>query len=743
MRLRIWTRVCAVALTAAIAPGGLTPACAQQDRYWELGVGAYLGGMQGFTDLDIARYDWVYVCFGNIGATEETAQAIDRMLAINPDLKIVLRLWPIMGKGDCPENRHQATFLHYLYDPEVKAEVDASIHEQFDVIADNISKPENIVGLTFLEELPGHFSGRPMRSGEVSWAMERFREEIEAERGEPLVWDEATALWWGEKWAEAINEIHRVMKEASDGKTIWYYQAVGNTTFDLVPEDTPATQKNLVPIRYEQVVKPGLCEGFFAYPVRDERWDAYLSLAEENDWPFFSQLSHPGFMRLHDWEHTVEMVEARVPQNMGYFLYCPGDCAKKNAWNDDPQFTGKPEHNIRGVSKTLHQRQILARADVGMDVVRAQPALRLHVDLPIEKAEAGGWLHVAALVENVREPSFFLDPAEAVAPDCRVTLTVPDGFTIDEEASAPPTIGLDLMEPGEMRLADWWVSVAEDWDGELAGNFTLTASAAEGAATEVALEEDTAIPLGQPHLIGASGATWIEPGFRLSASAQPPITIEAVRGEVTNPVLTDGRARVAFDGTLRVGQRLIMRPGGDSELLTLPLVADTGSGRADADDPTGFRAFDDGYLVERVRVNRDVTPGETLAVSVAGKAEGGAQSHLVLRFVMEDGSTQDAGALTNRFREDWRVIDGEVTVPEGATQLQQVFLYRFKSEGAVWYGPVSVEARATAEPEDCAQRVSGTFPTIERGGFAQIRYEDDDLATIAPRALVQMQLAAD
>lgn len=734
MKLRIST----VLLVACITAGLAFPAHAQQDRHWELGVGAYLGGMQGFSDLDLARYDWVYVCFGNIGATEETAQALDRLLAINPDLKIVLRLWPIMGKGDCPENRYQATFLHYLYDPEVKAQVDASIHEQFDVIADNISKPENIVGLTFLEELPGHFSGRPMRSGEVSWAMERFREEIEAERGEPLVWDDETALWWGAKWVEAINEVHRVMKEASGGRLIWYYQAVGNPSFDRAGDDASPTQKNLVPIHFADIIKPGLCDGFFAYPVRDEVWEKYIAIARKHDWPFFSQLSHPGFMRLHDWRHTVDMVKAEMPQNMGYFLYCPGDCATKSAWNDDPQFAGKPEQNIRGVSKTLHQRQILAQEDVGMNVVRAQPALAFHVDLPLATAKPGDWLHVVALVENVREPSFFLAPNEATVHNCEVTLGVPEGFTIDETHSAPPTLGLDVLEPGEVRLADWWVSVAEDWDGEVAGEFTLTGAAAEGGTTALTLTGDTTIPLGMPHRIGASGTEWIEPGFRLPESAQPPIVIEPISGEVTNPVLTDGRARVQYEGVLRLGQRLIMRPGGGSHLITLPMIDDRGAGRSNPDDPTGFTAFDDGYLVARVRSGRKVHPGEVLNVKIAGKAEGGAQSHVVLRFELADGSTTDVGGLTNRFSEEWREIDGPCTVPENATSLQQVFLYRFNTEGRIWYGPLTVRTAEGAEPVDCSQQVTGTFPTIERSSFAQIRYEDDDLATVAPRVVVQI-----
>ncbi|MFP4248392.1 MAG: hypothetical protein ACLFU7_01960 [Armatimonadota bacterium] len=735
MKLRIIAACIAIAVL-------VTPVIAQQDHHRNLGVGAYLGSMQGFTDLDVARYDWVYVCFGNIGATEETAQTLDRLLEINPDLKIVLRLWPIMGKGDCPENRYQATFLHYLYDPEVKSKVDASIREQFDVIAENISKPENIVGLTFLEELPGHFSGRPMRSGEVSWAMERFREEIEAERGEPLTWDDETALWWGEKWVEAINEIHRVMKEASGDRTIWYYQAVGNPSFDRAGDDASPTQKNLVPIHFADIIKPGLCDGFFAYPVRDEVWDKYLAIAREHNWPFFSQLSHPGFMRLHGWEHTVEMVNADVPQNQGYFLYCPGDCAKKSAWNDDPRFAGEPEHNIRGVSKALHQRQILAAEGVGMDVVRRYPPLRLRVDLPLENAEAGGWLHAVALVENTREPSFFLEPADALAGDCSITLKAPEGFTIDEAASAPPTIRLGDLKPGEIRLADWWVAVADDWDGEVEGEFTLSATADEGAATDAAFAGDTALPLGREHAIGASGYEWVEPGFRLAANVQPPISIEAISGEVTNPVLTDGRARVGYDGTLRVGQRLIMRPGGDSALVTLPLVDDDGAERVDADDPTGFRAFDEGYLVARVRSGRTVTPGEALTVRISGKAEGGAQSHVILRFELEDGSTADVGGLTNRFAEEWREVEGEFVVPDGASKLQQVFLYRFNREGSVSYGPLRVTSEGAEEAEDCSPQVSGTFPTIERGSFSHIRYEDDDLATVGARALVRMHLPA-
>lgn len=734
--------VLALSLAASIAAA---PAVAQeQDRYWELGVGAYLSSMAGLTELDVARYDWVYVCFGNIRADEETAHLLERMLQINPELKIVLRIWPIMSKGDRPENRYQATFWHYLYDPEVKQAVDEEIARQFHVIAENISRPENIVGMTFLEELPGHFSGRPMRNQEVSWAMERFREEIEQELGRPLVWDDETALWWGEKWVEAINEIHRVMKEVSDGRLVWYYQAVGYNSFDRVPEGTPPTQRSLVPIHWSEIIQPGLCDGFFAYPNNATIWRHFTRMARENDWLFFGQLSHPAFMRLCSWDESIDLSEERMPQNMGYFLYCPGDCAIKSAWNDDPQFAGRPEQNIRGVSQALHQRQILAGLDVGMEIVRAQPALRLLTDLPLDAAQAGGFLHVSTIVENSREASFFVDPNEAAVERISVTLTVPDGFKIDTERSAPATVNLGALAPGERRIVDWWVSVGDGWDGALQAPFSLSGSASQGGSVAVRLSEDSALPLAEPREIGISGAEWIEPGFRLARDIRPAITIEALADEVRRPSISDGRLRLQWEGTLRAGQRLVLHPEEGSRLFVLPLLDDEGAGRADADDPTGFRAFDDGYSVVRLRVEREVEPGQTLRVALSGKAEDGAQSHAILRFVLEDGSTQDVGGLTNQFSAEWRKIERDFTVPEGATRLQQVFLYRFNQEGSVWYGPVSVDfADADAGGIDVGAQVTGGFPAIRRGGFTIMRYEDDDLSTLRPRVRLQLQLPED
>lgn len=736
--MRTWAVATVLAaLFSASAPAQV------EDHYWELGVGNYYGGTRGVTELDVARFDWIYLCFGNISATPETVAQINRLLEINPDLKVVIRVWPIMGLGDCPENRYQATFLHYLYKPGVREGVLANIAEQIGVVLDNISRPENVVGLTFLEELPGHFSGNPFRTNEtggpLSWDLERFRAEIEAERGKPLVWDDDTRRWWGQKWVQVINEIHAAMRAAAPGRYVWYYQAVGYPSLDRVPEGTPLDRRALVPIYWRDIIKPGLCDGFFAYPNNREVWESYTKLARENNWLFFGQVSHPGGMRLTTWEECLALAKERLPQNQGYFLYCPGDCAANNAWNDDPGIPEGPEWNTRGVSRALHWRRILALEDVGMDVVRAWPPLRLYPDLPLEDARPGGMIHPRVIVENAREPSFFLDPSEATLSNAQITLTVPEGFVLDPTASPPATLPLGTMAPGERRVADWWVTVPADFAGA-AGDFVLEAGAEEGGVTRLTLSEDTAIPLAQPHEVGISGTEWIEPGYRLAQSLRPGAVIECLAGTVTNPSLGDSRSRIRYRGVLERGMRLEITGTGSATLTELPLLADDGSRRADDADPTGFRAFADGYLVVRLPVRRAVRPGEKLRVTVAGKVADGEQNHVILRFVLEGGETADVGTLTNRFGDDWRTVSGEVTVPERATELQQVFLYRLKQVGRVWYGPVTVARAEAAEGQDVSAAIEGGLPIIPRGGFVVISYQDEDPPTVTPRARVQLIL---
>ena len=726
---------------AVAAPGKPTG-----DHYWQLGVGSYFGGLGAITELDAARFDWLYLCYGNIGSTRETTELLNRLLAINPRLKIMIRVWPIMSKGDCKQNRYQATMWHYLYKPGVKKRVLEEIDRQVHIVLDHITKPKNVIGLTFLEELPGHFSACPVgRDKGVGWAMERFRKEIEAERGKPLVWDDDTRRWWGTKWVQVMGEIHARMKKASGGRLVFYYQATGYKSLDMVPKGTPLASPLLMPVSWKDIIKPGLCDGFFAYPNNATVWNRYVKLAKDNGWLLFSQLSHPSGMRLSPWKECLSLAKTRIPQNLGYFFYCGGQCAGDRAWNADPGIPPGRKWNTRGVSAKLHIRRHLAMEDVGMDVVRRHPPLGLQVDLPLAAAKPGGFLHMRVIVRNIREASFYLDPREAIARNVALALKVPPGFRFDPSHSPPPTLKLGDLGPGEYRVGNWWIAVDRDYAGKVSAPFVFTARAHGCPPVEVRTTKGLAIAFAQAHEIGIPGTQWLEAAFRLpreQSQVKPRIVIEGLGEPVRRPGVGDQFTTIRYDGVLQAGMKLVMDPFEGARLFLEPLVDDDGKDRADKKDPTGFKAFDKGYGVVGIGSRARVDPKVPLVVTISGKAEGGANSHLILRFVMrKKGTTRDVGTLTNRFKKTWRTTTAQVTVPPGAVSLQRVFLYRFRNKGKVWYGPVKV-TRADADPKgvDVSDRLGGAFPSLCRWRIHMYHYTDDNPPSVRARARVQLRV---
>jgi hypothetical protein len=150
----------------------------------------------------------------------------------------------------------------------------------------------------------------------------------------------------------------------------------------MVPEGTPLNTPMLMPIRWTEIIKPGLCDGFFAYPNNPQIWDGYVRLAQEHHWLMFSQVAHPPY-RLCSWEECLRLAKMRLPQNLGYFFYCEGNCAASGAWNVDRDLPPGSAWNTAGVSHKLHVQRHLAREKVGLDVLQRQPALRLYLDLPL------------------------------------------------------------------------------------------------------------------------------------------------------------------------------------------------------------------------------------------------------------------------------------------------------------------------------------------------------------------------
>ena len=741
MRLQQLRTVCVAGLLVGLL--GVRAYAGEGDRHWQLGSGTYFGGLHGdMTEVDVARFDWMFLCFGNIAVTPATVDQLNRMLELNPRLKIVIRVWPIGNLGDCDQNHRQATFLHYLYAPGVKEKVLAETRHQIRLVLDRISKPDNVIGATFLEELPLHFTGAPFHKNTtgdaVSWDLERFRQEIEAERGVPLRWDDDTRRWWGTKWCQVLDEIHAEMKRALDGRLVFYYQQTNHSSLDMVPEATPMDKPMLMPIRWVDIIKPGLCDGFFAYANNRMIWDGYLQLAKEHNWCFFSQVAHPPY-HLCSWSEHMELAKTRMPQNMGYFFYCEGDCAASKTWTIDTGIPPGPEWNTSRVSIRRHTLRHLALEQIGADVLKRQPALRLYLDLPLDQAVTSAWLRTRVVVENRREPACYREPAEAVARKVTLTLVVPDGFALDPRHSAPATIVMGDIAPGERRAAEWWVSVKPGFTGELSRPFVLTGKTEGSPPTVMEASADTATPFAQPHEFGISGTEWLEIPFRLSPSpVKPRIVIEVLAGPVRHPAVGAGNAVIAYEGVLESGTRLVLDADTGARLFTLPLVDDDGAARADTNDPTGFRCFDKGYVVINSAIRRPVRGGTPLRVTVAGKSADGAQSLVNLHFTAK-GKARDVAVLVNRFSGDWQEISQPVSVPEDADTLDRIYLYRYGQKGKVWYGPVKIERTdIDAAGQDVSAALRGAFPSLSAGRLHLFRYTDDELPALTPRVCVQL-----
>jgi len=109
-----------------------------------------------------------------------------------------------------------------------------------------------------------------------------------------------------------------------------------------------------------------------------------------------------------------------------------------------------------------------------------------------------------------------------------------------------------------------------------------------------------------------------------------------------------------------------------------------------------------------------------------------------MRYTTAEGQ-KDESVLVNRFSGEWKTVSQTVTAPEGAVSLQNVFLYRFKQEGTVWYGSVKVERTGmTEEGIDVSDRLVGRYPTLTASGANLFSYSDDNAPTTAPRVRVRL-----
>ncbi|MCM8768397.1 MAG: hypothetical protein NC911_01760 [Candidatus Omnitrophica bacterium] len=699
---------------------------AEKRRYWELGWGLY-----GGDGLDAARFDWHMVCFGNIPADQRTVDKLNEILRINPNHKLLIRVWPIGNLGDCPENRYQATLFHYLYQPGVREKVLAEARRQVELVCKGINRPENVYGCCFLEELPGHFTSggfsRNWKKGDpLPWDIQRFKKEIEAELGEPVdCSSEKHRLWWGKKYTQVINEINKTIKEASGGKYVFYYQATGYYTLDHL--DLPFAQgKSLqvVPIRYSDILKPGVCDGIFGYPNNQAIWENQTqAMVKKYLCLMFSQISMPPGMRLCRFDEMVNLARWEHPGNVGTFLYGTHG-RKEKAWNALDYQDAEKYWTL-----TDHIRHFGWVHKIGLEIVNRNLMPQLGLVYNLKGLKKGQFAHFQVQVVNVREPSWYGGNAEeAVLKQVKVTLSLPRGFSLPVTNNASPTLNLGDIPGQGAKLADWWVQAeVESPIVSAKSPVKVILTAAGGLRQEILADEPVStLPSFETRLLRRSGEKWVEP---LYSHQQVAARVE-LKGfqEIANPQLILGTRNVLYQGVLTPEVKLVIGPGARARLFPVSLFEE--KVRVFPSTADGPAIFKSGYMIYGTPTI-PVRPGAKYLLTVTGWAKEGGNSLVLARFTgqrkgKKEPEIKDISCLANRFSETEKTISQEITVPELESEevTLRLMFYRFQSKGEVCYRSFDlVRADIPPEGQDVSHKLLGALPDLT-APFTEWTYQD-------------------
>lgn len=700
----------------------------EKHRYWDWGWGLYGldPGCPGRA-LDNARFDWTFICFGNDPADQSAVDRCNEILKLNPKHKFVIRVWSIGGLGDCPENSQQATLFHYWYKPGVREALLKETRRQVELIAKGISKPENVAGATFLEELPGHFSSCCFRDqwanwkkgDPLPWDIQRFQKEIETELGEPFdLHSEKHRLWWGKKYVQALGEIYKVMKEAMGGKPIIYYQMTCFRSMDYQPENRPMRPEAdplVVPIYYKQIIRPGMADGIFGYPNNAKIWESQTQKpAQALKCLVFSQISQPPGMRLCKLDEMVTLARWDYPGNMGGFLF-PDRGRKTRAWNELAYQDGSYW------SSTDHIRRFGWEYKIGLDVVDRNLGPRIEMDYNLAGLKKEGFVHLQAHVFNPRHSSWYGGSVEkATLKDMKATLKVPEGFSIPPGNNAGPTLPIGDILPQAAMAVDWWVRLDKE-DPSLPDKqaFQITAVAAGGARGEIrSAASDQAVPALEPRFVTRSGDQWLEPTYRLPAYPAV-VELEALNQEVMFPELSDGFRRAVYRDILRPNTRLVIGPGTKATLYGGPVFPkDILRFAPHQPGPDGAVVFKEGYSVYQT-APVPVCSGESYAVQLIGWGKDGGRAQVLVRFdgQKEGKATHEDVTILAPALKDTRSTEVakpfRVPVFDQRVARMRLYFYRFQSKGTLFLE--SFDCRRADIPEkglDVSARLEGMLDEL-------------------------------
>ena len=113
------------------------------------------------------------------------------------------------------------------------------------------------------------------------------------------------------------------------------------------------------------------------------------------------------------------MAKTKVPQNLGYFFFCQGNCAVANAWNVDPAIPHTPEANVYIASMPLHIRRFCAQEKIGLDVLARYLHLTVQADAPLRDVKPGDVFHLVAVIHNPNKLVTTVTPKRPSPATCR------------------------------------------------------------------------------------------------------------------------------------------------------------------------------------------------------------------------------------------------------------------------------------------------------------------------------------
>jgi len=536
----------------------------QADHYWQWGWGSYGAG----SVEDVARFDWSFVNFGNIADNEQTVAHLNAILRVNPNHRFVIRIWPTLGIGKLRNNRYQATLWDYFYRPEVKERIRGKIRHQYELLHKGLSNPEAIVGMTYLEEVPQHFTSSPFKSkitqAFMPWDMAPFEAEIRAELGHPFdISKEEDALWWGKKYCQYFNEMHQYMRSIAPNCKILYWQATYYNTLDRA--DKKLFDNGVLPFYIEDLLKEGNCDGIFGYPNNDQVWQKQtMDIVQKHNCLFFSQISTPAGMRLTGFSDTVDRAMVKHPGNLGTFVYV-GDDENIHAWNMIPEFKGKTNVHIDDL-----QRWIGHRYQVGMPVVKQILKPQLYLGYDFRDKAPGDYATVSATLYNPRNKSWFGGNADETAlKNVELELSgIPDGYILPPEANSPRVLRIETLGGEEVIEATWWLQKDKERDSFSPKQLQVAAQA-DGVEKTVQNAEgmQQSRSMNTEYTITRTGERWlmISGGSRGSNFH---LELQALRRPVSYPRLTINNQEIVYRGSLGRGDKLLLYPGVKATLLT-------------------------------------------------------------------------------------------------------------------------------------------------------------------------------